>query len=139
MFYRHTMRIMIATLIVASAILVLPETTHLAEAHKWDGHTFPTWDHAVDVDIFGGITVTLTITSFTPDDGWHDNRFPWITLPHRFCFPPGVGYDGPDENGCYSLNVCLMTGDGSATVCPQEDDDDDDDASGNNDDTGSNS
>ena len=138
MFNRHTMSMMIATLIVASAVFVLPQTTHLAEAHNWDGHTFPSWDHTVEVDIFGGITITVTLTGFIPDDGWHNDHFPWITLPHRFCFPPGVSVDGPDDNGCYSVNVCLIAGDGSATACPQEDDDDDDDSSDNNDDSSGN-
>lgn len=125
MFYRQTMPLITATIIVAIAVLVLPQTMELASAHFGDhdddDHTFGSFERELT---FRGHTLTLACVSFFAED------HPWYATPVKVCVP------GLDEielnNGCVSLTLCLGTAECTGTYCPPDNDADDDDTSGNN-------
>ncbi len=122
--------------IMLSAAFVLPNTTELVEAHSGGGHEFPVFEKEVDVNILGhDITVILGCEGFFPFED-ENHTWPWI-LPHKFCAPPGIGIEGPDEDGCYSITFCGIFYECYGRACPPNDGNNDD-ASGNNDDTGGN-
>ena len=116
------------------AIFVLPNTTQFALAHQSDDHVFPEFTEDFNINLFGieGV-VTLSCVSFIPIDGEH-----WIPWPHRVCFPPGFGFEGPDDEGCFVVTYCGIVYECSGKICPPDDDDDDEATGGNNDDTGGN-
>ena len=122
--------------IMLSVAFVLPNTTELVEAHSGPDHEFPTFEQEFDVFLFGEqLTIILGCVGYFPlEDANH--HWPWI-WPHKFCAPPGIGIEGPDDEGCFSITFCGLLYECYGRVCPP-DDDDDDDTGGNNDDTGGN-
>ncbi|MCG9134461.1 hypothetical protein J5I95_22580 [Candidatus Poribacteria bacterium] len=136
---KYTRIICSIMLIVA---LVLTNGTIFVDAHSGDGHEFPTFEKEYTINIAGSdIRVILGCEGFFPIED-ENHEWPFI-LPHKFCFPPGLGIHGPDDEGCYSVTFCGMYYECYGRVCPpvdgdDDDDDDDDDASGNNDDASGN-